>query len=164
MFATDTGRQRLASLFGQTADWYADQSNQAAFAGGGVANFPAQENDPSTTQPCSNIGLICKVMTDASVGDNVQRLAEVRKQQMGWVPAEHRSAVAGEMAMQEEAPQDAPDYWGYQTCTEWAFFQTCEVGSRCFFAQGYMLLDSYIQMCQETWSIDQGAFRGHPFS
>ncbi len=25
------------------------------------------------------------------------------------------------------------NYWGYQTCTEFAFYQTCEVGSKCFF-------------------------------
>merc|ERR1719215_2094262 len=27
-------------------------------------------------------------------------------------------------------------YWGYQTCSEFGFYQTCEVGSDCFFTQG----------------------------
>lgn len=27
-------------------------------------------------------------------------------------------------------------YWGYQTCTEFGFYQTCDEGSRCMFTQG----------------------------
>eukprot|EP00911_Craspedida_sp_UC1_P001132 UC1_evm1s854 len=48
-FESDSGRTRLASLFGHTASWYQDTSNQAAFAGNGVAYFPAQGNDPTCT-------------------------------------------------------------------------------------------------------------------
>merc|ERR1719336_1267143 len=53
--------------------------------------------------------------------------------------------------MDWEMPGDVPTsysessvdaYWGYQTCTEFGFYQTCEVGSDCFFTQGLVSFDS----------------------
>jgi len=95
-------------------------------------------------------------MLNDSLGDEVARLAEVRRQQMTWVPSHAAHAVRREAALELalRGADDAPDYWGYQTCTEWAFYQTCEVGSKCFFAQGYVLLESYLDNCQASWGID----------
>jgi len=39
------------------------------------------------------------------------------------------------------------DYWGYQTCTEFGFYQTCEVGSNCFFTQGLNVLSDDDSFC-----------------
>jgi serine protease 16 len=47
-----------------------------------------------------------------------------------------------------------PDYWTYQTCTEFAFFQTCEVGSKCMFTQGLNTLQPFLDACQ-TWGISK---------
>ena len=30
----------------------------------------------------------------------------------------------------------ATNYWGFQCCTEYGFFQTCEAGTDCFYARG----------------------------
>eukprot|EP00755_Sulcionema_specki_P021798 Sspe_Gene.74964::Locus_46842_Transcript_1_1_Confidence_1.000_Length_1086::g.74964::m.74964 len=84
MFNSTSGRERLASLFGRSADWYSSWDNQAMFAGNGVAMFPAQSNDPSCQQPACNIGKICEIMTDSSLGDNVAKLAQVVKKQTAW--------------------------------------------------------------------------------
>ena len=34
------------------------------------------------------------------------------------------------------------NYWGYQCCNEWGFYQTCEVGTQCFYAQGLVSFTS----------------------
>merc|ERR1719215_1622767 len=52
-----------------------------------------------------------------------------------------------------EAPEVGPDFWGYQTCTEFAFYQTCEIGSNCFYTQGYVTLDSMTAFCQSEFKI-----------
>eukprot|EP01059_Diplonema_ambulator_P031121 TRINITY_DN5628_c0_g1_i2.p1 TRINITY_DN5628_c0_g1~~TRINITY_DN5628_c0_g1_i2.p1 ORF type:complete len:502 (+),score=157.98 TRINITY_DN5628_c0_g1_i2:98-1603(+) len=142
MFNTTEGRQTLSQLFGHTPDWYESTSNQASFAGNGVASFPAQSNDPACTQPACNIGKICAIMTDASLGDNVQRLAHLRKTQMLW--SQDKTLMA---------PDSVVNYWGYQTCTEFAFYQTCEVGSNCFYTQGYVTVASMEEFCQVEFGI-----------
>jgi serine protease 16 len=78
MFNTADGRSTLAKIFGREANWYADRDNQANFAGNGVAYFPAQENDPSCSEPACDVGSICQIMTNVSLGDEVARLAQVR--------------------------------------------------------------------------------------
>ena len=59
--------------------------------------------------------------------------------------------------MEEEkrdtSPHELLDYWGYQTCTEFGFYQTCEIGSRCFFAQGYNLLPGDDAFCLADYQI-----------
>ena len=62
------------------------------------------------------------MMTNASIGEPLDRLAAVRKAQ--YVPPSPPS------------PPSTTRFWWYQTCTEFAFYQTCETGSKCFFTQG----------------------------
>ena len=45
------------------------------------------------------------------------------------------------------SPHEELDYWGYQTCTEFGFYQTCEVGTSCFFTQGLDTLASMDSFC-----------------
>ena len=45
------------------------------------------------------------------------------------------------------------DYWGWQTCTEFGFYQTCEVGSRCFYTQGLNLLSDDDHFCMADYGI-----------
>ena len=55
--------------------------------------------------------------------------------------AEVARAQGMEIQGEEDGVGEIPDYWGYQTCTEFAFYQTCELGSRCFFTQVCSWLD-----------------------
>ena len=83
-------------------------------------------------------------MTDHSQGSPLQRLAKLAAQQ-GATPG---GAQGCEMdwTYTEFSPASTPNasglsgsgrYWGFQTCNEFGFYQTCEKGSRCFYAQGY---------------------------
>ncbi|CAM9772235.1 unnamed protein product [Ectocarpus sp. 4 AP-2014] len=50
-------------------------------------------------------------------------------------------------------PSDPNRAWLYQTCTEFGFYQTCEVGTRCPFTQGLHTLDIDLAMCEEAFGI-----------
>eukprot|EP00754_Rhynchopus_humris_P043844 Rhum_TRINITY_DN3565_c0_g1::Rhum_TRINITY_DN3565_c0_g1_i1::g.11297::m.11297 len=143
LFGTVAGRNELSSLFGETPDFYANYDNQASFAGNGVAQFPSQSNDPNCKSPACNIAKICVIMTNNATGDNVHKLAALVKAQSTWATKK----------WQVKAMPNEADYWGYQTCAEFAFYQTCEVGSRCFYAQGYVTVASMTEFCK-GWGIE----------
>ncbi len=44
---------------------------------------------------------------------------------------------------------------GYQTCTEFGFYQTCEVGSQCFYTQGLDLLADEDGFCDSVYGISE---------
>jgi len=149
MFGTAKDRAKLASGFGGKAEWYADAANQLSFAGQGVAQFPAQENDPACGEPACNIAGICAAMTNTSLGDEVARLAHLRRVQSSSL------AAAGHTA---DGVVPAPGYdgdilWLWQTCTEFGFYQTCEKGSKCFFTQGLATLESQMGFCESLFGI-----------
>merc|ERR1711988_102716 len=58
-------------------------------------------------------------MLDTSIGDEFQRVLAVRKAQNGHARLEFGSQL--------------PDFWYYQTCTEFGFYQTCLKNSSCMF-------------------------------
>jgi hypothetical protein len=55
------------------------------------------------------------------------------------------------------SPASSVRSWPYQTCTEWGFYQTCELGSRCPFTQGYNNLTQSVAMCQLMFGIKEDA-------
>jgi len=146
MMNTTAGRSALAKQFGVSAIALATRNGQRNFAGEGVSYFPSQGNDPSCTQPGCNIEQICKIMVDTSKGDEVARLASLRNLQL----------AAGVLRADGDEPNEL-DYWGYQTCTEFGFYQTCEVGSKCFYTQGLDLLADNMAMCTSEFGIAQDA-------
>lgn len=155
MFGTETGRTSLAASFGGKAEDYSQVAQQQSFAGEGVAYFPAQGNEPTCETPMCNIARICVAMTNASIGDEVERLAYVRKMQ---------NSVGEEQAFlaQSKNTKPAPGYdgdilWFWQTCTEFGFYQTCEKGSECFFTQGLADLDSQMGECNSQFGIPAAA-------
>jgi len=285
MMATKVGRYELAPMFAvlrrRGAEWLADRQNRLAFAGDGVAAFPAQSNDPSCNEPACNIARICELMTDTigamANATAVQRLAhlaatqaelgasrthdlpnsqggrelythadasgdlvrtgahstldarsratpsafarfegreaagilraqqaekagkmetmyememeDVKEMEMeegkeldemeerdGSEGTEKAKKTQEDLAMQDmlgeqgmraasttfEHPSrlSSPsglhaslDYWGYQTCTEFGFYQTCEVGTGCFFTQGLNLLLDQASFCETDFGI-----------
>ena len=181
MFTTAKGRSALATEFGQSAEWYASRAHQQAFAGNGVASFPAQSNDPSCMFPGCNINSICMTMTDTKIGTPLQRLAKLRAMKANAALSAPEARVDGlELAIrarQRVAILDAAraagngtlggsdplplseQYWAYQTCTEFGFYQTCEVGSKCFFTQGLVLLSDSDSFCAELYKIEPAAIQ-----
>ncbi|CAM9552994.1 unnamed protein product [Choristocarpus tenellus] len=154
-----------------------DPSAQVLFAGDGVISLPIQENDPACQEELCNIQKVCAVMTDASLGSNVERLAVLRKQQRSMstesgqgdkcevfpptssaVSRRHLRGAA--MAVKPAAlgdwvtdPTDPDRAWLYQTCTEFGFYQTCEVGTKCPFTQGLHTLEKDLQLCVDAFGI-----------
>lgn len=63
------------------------------------------------------------------------------------------AAAASDAPFDEDSPHAFLDYWGWQTCTEFGFYQTCEVGSRCFYTQGLNLLSDDDHFCMADYGI-----------
>jgi serine protease 16 len=87
-------------------------------------------------------------MVKDALGDEVHRLAALVQSQAEWIApkwsvAANSRAHSGLMA----------DYWGYQTCTEFGFYQTCEVGSKCFFTQGYNTVNASVNSCERQYGV-----------
>jgi len=140
MFKTAEGQRELEKQFGLSSGYLSLRSRQAGFAGDGVAYFPSQSNDLTCTQPACNIAKICEIMINESIGDEIARLVVLRS--------------AGENSNDDD-DADAkylPDFWSYQTCTEFGFYQTCETNSSCMFTRGFNTLDRYTSYCQ-TYGI-----------
>jgi hypothetical protein len=108
---------------------------QREYFGSGAAYFPAQSNDPTCSEPACNIAKICGIMVDSSIGTDLQRLVVLRKAQNGAVSKTTSRIASGE---------SLPDFWGYQTCTEFGFYQTCEVNSSCMFVKGLVDVESMV--------------------
>ena len=152
------GRQQLTTEFatGHEASWLADPTNARSFAGEGVAYFPSQGNDPMTTAPFSNIQLICETMTNDSLGDEVKRLSIVTNGQRNtngivnvapWLKRELKKSTM------DGTPPDVWDLWGWQTCNEFGFYQTCDIGSKCMYTQGLDLLVDEMSFCETDYKI-----------
>jgi len=155
MFGTADGRAALATDFGGEADAYSSLEQQRDFAGEGVADFPAQANDPTCEEPMCNIAHICTAMTNSSIGDEVKRLAFVRKMQSSGRSWEL-------LTTRDSRVEPAPGYdggllWGWQTCAEFGFYQTCETGSACFYTQGLSDLESEMSFCAAQFGISKDA-------
>lgn len=141
LLKSESGRAELARLFPSavpSARWLESDENQRAFAGCGVASFPAQSNEPACSAAGCGVTQICAIMTaNATAGGSspLARLAALAKAQ-----ASSGVDMTGGCEMDWEMPGDLPpagqNYWGWQCCTEYGFYQTCEEGTACFYAQG----------------------------
>ena len=157
MMASDSGRQELFNKFSSvpSADWLKERDNQRTFAGEGVAYFPSQGNDPSCTDPACNIASICKIMTTPNTSP-VDLLVKVFDLQN---PSIASSSIRGngktlEKEMVNATTNDLPDFWGWQTCNEMGFYQTCDVGSDCMYVQGLDVLSDVMSFCMSEFNIE----------
>jgi len=168
LITTAEGRASLVQTFNFCSeDALATQATAGEWAGSGVIEVPSQENDPACQSmwgesPGCDIGSICEIMA-ATEGDDIAKLAAASAAQHdgkcigGW--------TEGHIAKAEAALKDAAARlgtvqgsdalsWPYQTCTEFGFYQTCEIGSDCPFVQGYNNLSSSLAMCESLFGID----------
>lgn len=168
MITTSEGRETLAEQFGFCDPSTALVTEEIAgqWAGAGVIEVPSQENDPSCSTPACDIGSICSMLLNGTSLDNVEKLAMVSEAQhdgrciKGWSEdaiAEAVSLVSLTSPSSAGRAMGSARSWPYQTCTEFAFYQTCEVGSRCPFVKGYNTLDDMIAMCDTLFGISPDA-------
>jgi thymus-specific serine protease len=163
MILTQEGRTTLAQAFNFCNADTALSTEAAAgeWAGSGVIEVPSQENDPSCTSPACDIGSICATLLTpvdgTSLDQNVARLAAVsalqnRGQCLLGLSDESMATVHESVLFDVYYSARS---WPYQTCTEFGFYQTCEIGSRCPFVQGYHNLSSSVAMCKRMFGLDE---------
>jgi len=153
---TSDGRRELEQLF-NLCDENAleDTNNQRQFTMGLSELFPVQENDPACTSTACNISGCCQFMLDASQGAPEERLAMLSSTLNGGncLNANYDQLVALLSDPGLVAGRGRP--WFYQTCTEFAFYQTCDPGSQCIFTTSPHLntLQSYYDLCGSAFGI-----------
>ena len=149
--AGTAARRQLAATFNLCdADALEDEAARRAWVGYGVIDVPAQENDPFLQNVNESIGVICQILADGA-SPFVDALAAVSDLQRGGACADLEDLVA------PMPPDDGSDFlsWPWQTCSEFGFYQTCEVGSRCPFGKGDLVLADEIGMCEDAFGISQ---------
>jgi len=132
---TQDGRTKLEEMFKFSQGYLDSHDAQVEFTGSGVANFPAQSNDPNCEAPVCNIGKICQHMI--SIDEPLDALILLRQKQQDF-----KETASG------------MDLWLWQVCTEFGFLQTCEVGSQCMFTQGLLLTADLFRPCK-AWGFDE---------
>ena len=50
-------------------------------------------------------------------------------------------------------PRNTNRIWEYQTCTEWGFYQTCNVGTNCPYTQGLHTIDYDYYRCMQAFNV-----------
>jgi hypothetical protein len=104
---------------------------------------PAQSNDPASTDPGQSIGALCNVLLAANASSSVDALATLSARQRGG------RCVDASLAQNFEDDGSDALSWPWQTCAEFGFYQTCEVGSQCPFARGYVSVADEISICSQ---------------
>jgi serine protease 16 len=157
LLSTSEGRDQLASLFnicggGSSLE---DEDNQADWAGNGVVYLPIQENDPSCQEELCNVEKICKfvLQTNNETNDALTTLSKLSQKQFGsdCTSVSHQALLDSLLNTTIEGGTNR--IWQYQTCSEFAFYQTCEVGSKCIFTQGLNTLDKQLNLCEIAYGI-----------
>jgi pimeloyl-ACP methyl ester carboxylesterase len=152
LLETYNGRRQLESMFNICGHNSLEiESNREQFAGSGVVYLPVQSNDPSCGYNYCNIERICGLMTDETVGSALDRLVALHKAQSGG----SCFPVNSQLMLESMArPTNAGRSWYYQTCTEWGYYMTCPVGSKCLYVQGLHKLQSDYEMCSYAFGIN----------
>ena len=165
------GRQRVAELFNICggADSLAISRNADAFLGDGVVFVPAQSNDPSCTDRICNIEHLCASLVAAKeiTGSNVEALAAIAKVQRNGrdnidndtcVEVDWEQTIA--YLSSDEAMEEGTRSWLWQTCTEFGFYQTCEVDSECPYGKGHHNLSMDLEICARAFGVEMDSVWG----
>lgn len=152
MLQTSEGQKELLNKFNFCpGESLATKEFQNNFAGSGVIMINIQGNDPSCTRPLCNIEKVCEIMTNNSTTP-IELLKHISEQQN---EGECLSVKPGpDPVLNTTLGEDAwIRVWTYQTCAEFAFYQTCEVGSKCPWTQGLLDLESFMKECEVAFGI-----------
>ncbi|KAL3779032.1 hypothetical protein HJC23_011471 [Cyclotella cryptica] len=132
--------------------------NIEVLIGDGILRVPAQENDPSCEKELCNIQKLCDAITG-------ERQAEPNKSSMEILAKINGIELGNECSnvdwtlyvdyFSTPTPENANDRsWMYQTCTEFGFYQTCQIDSQCPYGKGYHDVDRDLELCQKVFGID----------
>ncbi len=160
MFTHKEQRPAIEAMFNVcTKSSLSDDANCASLSNTLSEIFPAQSNDPlcdTRLYPACNIAAVCRDMTNATLGNPLQRLSHVAANAFSGscIDANATADVQGLVNTTIEGGGDRT--WFYQTCTEFAFYQTCDPDSQCIFTTSphYNDIESYQSQCMLAFSIN----------
>jgi serine protease 16 len=152
-----------------------DEDNQHTFAGDGVIFVPSQSNDPACEDELCNIDKLCTAILHASHSSrhsstsSMEALARISSLQntislpfghskTSCITADYNATIAF-LSNEQQSKVQGTRSWVYQTCTEFGFYQTCDINSNCPFAKGFHTVESDLDMCLEAFGIDGGSVK-----
>jgi thymus-specific serine protease len=143
--------------------------NQQLWLGDGVVYFGTQENDPSCSDSYCNIAAKCRALTSrfaTEMESENATIATASVAALAWLAQSQRlagscvdldwEATVAYIANPNQADNDYDEglrSWLWQTCTEFGFYQTCQV-SGCPFAVGYHPLSQDLEVCTRAFGRD----------
>lgn len=134
-----------------------NERNVQLFLGDGVINVPAQENDPSCSEPLCNVEKTCKGLLEFPLTHNstniLEALAWVSQRQFhACIDIDWKSTIQI-IADPVQGQNGGLRSWLWQTCTEMGYYQTCELNSGCPFARGFHPLDLDLLICRKAFGV-----------
>ena len=166
---------RLAAEFGlcNATQLSGPSRNVELWLGDGVTPVGTQENDPAcTSDPLCNIGKKCAFLLQARIAGHspAQALAKLERQRLNFLSQKHNHHHSNtentrqsctdldweknvEFLSDTSSPRGGWRSWLWQTCTEFGFYQTCEVGSTCPYGRGYHPLSQDLEICQRAFGV-----------
>ncbi|EED91934.1 serine protease, partial [Thalassiosira pseudonana CCMP1335] len=138
----------------------ASRRNMEAFVGDGLIRVPSQSNDPSFegAEKISLNFVICNTIIEEHMSNpnhsSMEILANLKKIQNGLLCEEvdYNELIEFMTTRTDENANDLA--WLYQTCNEFGFYQTCNVGSTCPYGRGFHLIERDLEFCQIVFGID----------
>jgi hypothetical protein len=127
--------------------------NQQLFAGDGLLYIPAQGNDQACSSPLCNIDSMCASVLQDPTESPLESLTRVVAEQNGDQCISVSWDANISFLKSQASKLGGTKSWLYQTCNEFGFYQTCEVGSTCPYAQGYHPIDQDLEMCESVFGI-----------
>ena len=162
---TEVERSAVAGMFRLCGgeESLRDGRNVGMFLGDGVVRVYAQGNDPSCEGDLCNIGKLCsELLRERRSYSAMEALAVVAaKQTRGENCTDVDWSRALRYISSPEAQEGGLRSWLWQTCTEFGFYQTCEIGSSCPFGKGFHSTDVDLEICQVAFGIEEEMVRAN---
>eukprot|EP00977_Amphora_coffeiformis_P011586 scaffold2782_cov182-Amphora_coffeaeformis.AAC.16 len=151
---------RLSTDFGlcnatQLSD---DPRNVQLWLGDGVTSIGTQGNDPSCVEPLCNIAKICAVLLQtrlqgATPAQALAKLERKRQELDGQECTDLSWQASIDFLSNSTLVAGGWRSWLWQTCTEFGFYQTCEVGSACPYGRGFHPLSQDLEICERAFGV-----------
>lgn len=156
-------KEDVAELFNVCggADALSDQRNADMFLGDGLLFPPAQSNDPHCAGDLCDIGKLCSRLlaeeeNTSSMGA-IAAVAAVQSEGENCTEVDWDKTVA--YLSSPEAQAGGLRSWLWQTCTEFGFYQTCQVNTTCPYGRGFHGPDADLEICSAAFGVSPEAVR-----
>mmetsp|Transcript_3299 Transcript_3299/g.6088 ORF Transcript_3299/g.6088 Transcript_3299/m.6088 type:complete len:552 (-) Transcript_3299:124-1779(-) len=171
---TEEGKAKVANMFNICDGGKAleIESRVQSWLGDGIILIPAQENDPSCniknnsqSENICNIRLICDFLVNHEINVNSTYLERLANLSLLQNSDSCRALPSWENEIKylqyKNSTISGYKSWMYQTCTEFGFYQTCEVESSCPYAKGMHIIDQDLETCAQVYGIDGDMVRNN---